>query len=209
MDCQMPELDGYEATAEIRRREAAITGGGHTPIIAMTANAMVGDREKCIAAGMDDYIAKPIEADDLRRVLERWSPTSLNQAVENLNAASQETLLPVDKARLLDAVGDEGHIPAEFVDFYRGQMSEELHRLRTAIRSGSAEEVTQVAHGCAGMNANCGMLAVVGPLHELERMAREGNLNDAEVIANQVNVGFERIHLFLTAMLETERQLVT
>jgi signal transduction histidine kinase/HPt (histidine-containing phosphotransfer) domain-containing protein len=209
MDCQMPELDGYEATAEIRRREAAITGGGHTPIIAMTANAMVGDREKCIAAGMDDYIAKPIEADDLRRVLERWSPTSLNQAVENLSAAAQETLLPVDKARLLDAVGDEGRIPAEFVDFYRSQMSEELHRLRTAIRSGSAEEVTQVAHGCAGMNANCGMLAVVGPLHELERMAREGNLNDAEVIANQVNVGFERIHLFLTAMLETERQLVT
>jgi hypothetical protein len=69
--------------------------------------------------------------------------------------------------------------------------------------------VTKVAHGCAGMNANCGMLAVVAPLRELERMGRQGNLNEAELMADKVNVGLERIHLFLTAMLETERQFVT
>ena len=88
-------------------------------------------------------------------------------------------------------------------------MSEELNRLNLAIRSGSAGEVTQVAHGCAGMNANCGMLAVVAPLRELERMGREGNLDDAELKTDEVNVGLERIHLVLTTMLENERQLVT
>ena len=209
----MPELDGYEATAKIRGREASRTGDTHTPIIAMTANAMMGDREKCIAAGMDDYITKPIQADDLKRVLEQWSPPGsqppAKELTANFIASVQKTSPPVDKKRLLDAVGDEGQIPPEFVEFYRSQMSEELNRLRTAIRSESAEEVTQIAHGCAGMNANCGMLAVVAPLRELERMGREGNLDDAERMADKVDFDFARIHLVLTTMLETEKQLVT
>jgi CheY-like chemotaxis protein len=217
MDCQMPKLDGYDASAEIRRREAAVTGGRHTPIIAMTANAMMGDREKCIAAGMDDYITKPIHTDDLERVLEQWSPPWSSQTSPrparkpegDPGAAAREVLVPVDKERLLDAVGKEGQIPPAFVEFYRSQMSEELNRLKSAIRSDSAEEVIQLAHGCAGMNANCGMLAVVAPLRELERMGREGNLAGAERIAEKVNFDFARISLFLTTMLETGRQLVT
>jgi len=208
MDCQMPKLDGYDASAEIRRREAA-SGGRHTPIIAMTANAMMGDREKCIAAGMDDYITKPIRAEDLQRVLEQWSSLPLKKAETSLSTSAPDTFPAVDKERLLDAVGKEGQIPPAFVELYRNQMSEELNRLNLAIRSGSAGEVTKVAHGCAGMNANCGMLAVVAPLRELERMGRQGNLNEAELMADKVNVGLERIHLVLTTMLETERQFVT
>ncbi len=72
MDCQMPEMNGFEATAAIRATEART--GLHVPIIAMTANAMQGDREVCVGAGMDDYLTKPVRLETLRAVVERWLP---------------------------------------------------------------------------------------------------------------------------------------
>ena len=189
MDCQMPEMDGYEATAEIRRREGQTK---HTMIVAMTANALQGDREKCMAAGMDDYISKPVKPEGLAQVLQRVFAGSTDD--KDGVSVAEEVSPPVDMARLHEAMGDESF---EILDIYLAQMSENLEKLTAAIEAGDANELDLIAHNCAGTSANCGMVAVVQPLRELERMSRQGSLAGAEAMGRQVVSEFQRVKIFL------------
>ncbi len=198
MDCQMPEMDGYEATAEIRRREGEAK---HTPIVAMTANALEGDREKCLAAGMDDYISKPVKPEELGRVLGGL----LSEGHAHLkadSAAPQKNSPPVDMERLHLAMGDEPEELAEILGEYLEQMSASLVKLDSAIESGNAREVNLISHNCAGVSANCGMTAPVEPLRELERMGYEDQLAGAAALSAQVGREFERVKIFLQQNLE-------
>ena len=156
MDCQMPVLDGYEATGRIR---AAETGDRHVPIVAMTAHAMEGDRERCMRAGMDDYLAKPLRSEDLDAVLERWV----------------EPDQPADDGGPLLDVGRVRGLRTEFPD-----MADELLRvfsrttppllgeLRTAVERGDDEARRRLAHKLKGSSETVGALRMATLLKQLE-----------------------------------------
>jgi len=197
MDCQMPEMDGYKATVEIRRREGTSM---HTPIVAMTANALQGDRDKCLAAGMDDYISKPVRPEELQRVLDGLFAKSNNQASQ---ASDPQTPPPVDLNRLYLALGDDPEEFQEILDLFLDHMPVSLEKLRLAVEAGDASEVHLIAHNGGGTSANCGMTAMVTPLRELERMGREKQLSGAAALSAQVCLEFERVKLFLAEHLQT------
>jgi signal transduction histidine kinase/CheY-like chemotaxis protein/HPt (histidine-containing phosphotransfer) domain-containing protein len=192
MDCQMPEMDGYEATAEIRRTE---TEPNHTPIVAMTAHALEGDREKCIAAGMDDYITKPVKPEALQSVLTRFLSEVPNE--EGKVKSIPADPLPVDMERLREALGDDPQDFSDTLNLYLEDMSKNLERLDQAVQSGNREEIESISHNCAGASANCGMVAVVKSLGELEAAGRDGQLANAPSALCQAKHGFQRIQAFL------------
>jgi len=197
MDCQMPEMDGYEAAAEIRRREGAWR---HTPIVAMTANALQGDRDKCIAAGMDDYISKPVRPEELQKIMESLFLKLENDTLSRV--VDTEATLPVDLNRLYQALGREPEEFREILDLYLEHMPISLEKLRLAVEAGDASEIHLIAHNSGGTSANCGMTAMVSPLRELERMGREKQLSGATVLNAQVCLEFERVKLFLEEHLQ-------
>jgi signal transduction histidine kinase/DNA-binding response OmpR family regulator len=164
MDCQMPVLDGYAATAAIRALEG---DARHTPIIAMTAHAMEGDRERCLAAGMDDYLSKPLRADDLDAVLRRWiGSTVIDQAA--LQALTR-------------AVGDEA-IVEEICDLFLSEAGPRLTAMHEAAAAGDADGLRSHAHTLKGSAANVGAALVSTLAAELEAFARDGDLEAATAL---------------------------
>jgi CheY-like chemotaxis protein/HPt (histidine-containing phosphotransfer) domain-containing protein len=223
MDCQMPEMDGYEASREIRRVER-VEGGRcrwKTPvyIIAMTANAMQGDREKCLAAGMTDYVSKPVKATELQAALDRakqsladreekaGSPHPLqkapSEATESDKALGTEKDSPVDVERLIDISDGDPEQIRELIRLYRTQANEVIQKMETAIRLGSAKELELLAHKGLGISANCGMMAVVESFTKLQAMARTGELQEAEQLHVEAVKQLRRIERFLAEYVKS------
>jgi len=180
MDCQMPEMDGYEASAIIRQRPQHKT----LPIIAMTANAMSGDRERCLAAGMDDYITKPFKLDDLSKVLSRIAlrPAMAEpNAVPNSPALLDENVLA--ELRAIDPSNPD-FVPA-LIALYLEDAPQRIEVLRRAIASGDAEATWRAAHALKSACANIGATRLVSMCGAIETGARSGNgLNGPSIFAS-------------------------
>jgi hypothetical protein len=177
MDCQMPGMDGYEATRRIRDREG---GSRHTPIIAMTASAMKGDRENCLAAGMDDYISKPMTPDDVRSALQRWVPEP--PAPQGPAAAS-----PVDPGALQSIL--HSTTPAfavEIIDLFLRDTPRRLEAIRIAAETGDAGGLQRMAHGLRGSAGMIGALGMVSVCSRLEALAAEGRAEGTRPVAEQL-----------------------
>jgi len=216
MDVQMPEMDGYEATAEIRRREAdGVDERGEevrrTPVIAMTANALQGDREKALAAGMDDYIPKPVKAEDLEAVLARWVSRSdeetreENPAMQEANGAIDSSLPVVDygvihELRQMQLDG-EPDLLADLVEVFVDDASARLKTLREALIQADADGVAKTAHALKGSAGNLGASRMAHSAAQLEERGRSGELDGAEVLLEELQSEFERANAELSAAL--------
>jgi len=179
MDCHMPEMDGFQATAEIRRRE---TGGGHVPVIAMTAGAMVADREKCLAAGMDDYLSKPVKAPELEAMLNRWVPSARTPDPVGPGAGVDDVLdaAQVDGLRQLAAASGDPSFLQSFVERYAEQAECQVAELRQAAARDDANLVGELAHGLKGTSATMGARSVASACEAVESAAARGEVTEPE-----------------------------
>ena len=161
MDCQMPELDGYEATRLIREAEH----GRHTPIIAITAHAMAGDRARCIAAGMDDYLAKPVRAEALRGVIGQWLP-ELGPDAAKVRRSGGATSEGEKRGLAVDGVDEDvvaqlkqtlsSPMRSALIDTFEQSLTQALVEIAEAARRGDRAELARLAHTLKGSSATIG-----------------------------------------------------
>jgi len=219
MDCQMPIMDGYTAVRILRQNEETIPGK-HIPVIAMTANAMAGDREKCLRAGMDDYMSKPLNRALMEQTLRKWLPagaTSRNIAAPARPAAAPPPrpaasappapvaapagdVLDTDVVRdLLDVMGDEF---TDLVRVYLEDTPKSLAALEQAAARGDKEGLIAPSHSLKSTSANLGALTLSELAKRLEHGARGGTLGDeAPVIVTEIKRTFQRVNVELNALL--------
>jgi len=221
MDCMMPEMDGYEATKRIRESERP-NGKKRLHIIAMTANAMQGDREKCLNAGMDDYVSKPVQLAELRRAIEKWNGngngaangkpqvSSVPLKVEVTASVPTEsatmtasTESPVDLERLTEVTNGKAEKAHRMLTTFLTQAGEISQGLGIAIQSGNARDVRLLAHKLVGAGSSLGMVAVVPALSQLEQMGDAGSLEGAVEALQEFNIQLERVREFINEYLKT------
>ena len=206
MDCSMPEMDGYEATAHIRNLEEPM--GRHTPIVAMTANTQRGDADKCLAAGMDDYLAKPITLVELRHKLELWLPRS-NQD-ERPQSALQERQLEDSPDEPLDHVTFDklreilGPALEQAVSPFLEDTPNYLMRLEQAVKENNADIARQMAHAVKGSSSNLGATQLAQVAKQAEELALDGQISDIAPLLPRLRSAFDNVALILSKEVSIE-----
>ena len=185
MDCMMPEMDGFEASQAIREGEQQLGSGAHIPIIAMTANAMAGARERCLAAGMDDYLSKPVEPSQLDRVVRSWlrEVQELEEAIEVGTARHRpvgEVVLAPDLAGRLRRMGVEAEDDVqELIGIFFDDTRSRVKELANATLRNEAETIQRLAHALKSSSAYLGAEELRALCAKIEDTAQNGNLDEA------------------------------
>ena len=185
MDVQMPEMDGFGATREIRRREGSQK---HVPIVALTANALAGDRERCLEAGMDDYLQKPFNESELARVMLTFVP---------------EVATPLDAsvlANLREVSGDDAFLK-ELANIYLDDAPTRLAAVRDAVRTNDPARLASAAHALKSSSGNIGAAVVRDLCTELESIGRGGELDGAAAKVERLEAEFERAERELRSLI--------
>ena len=195
MDCQMPEMDGYEATRRVRKHNKKTRT--KTIIVAMTANAMQGDREKCLAAGMDDYIAKPIRLDALRATIAKWEAEVAGARPVNGHKVDDKPVTPVNWERLEDFVGDDPSAMTELLQLYVRETTGQLAQVKAALKAKDGKKLAAIAHTGAGASSTCGVDTTTRLFRKLEQLAKSREFAQATKLYEELKLEHERVAAFI------------
>jgi CheY-like chemotaxis protein len=191
MDVQMPEMGGLEATAEIRQREQKT--GGHLRIVAMTAHVMTGDRERCLAAGMDGYLSKPIDRQMLFAVVEQ------GQSGTAAPARAPAAVASLDRAAMMRRLGGDLELLADVTSLFLEDCPMRVAAIKAAIDARDADGLRAAAHALKGVAANLSATGLFEAAQILERLGAESRLEPAEA-------AWRRLSTEAASVMDTLRQ---
>ena len=186
MDVQMPEMDGYEATQRIRDSKSNVLNH-NIPIIAMTANAMKEDRERCFIAGMNDYISKPVMPEDIEKVIDRWIKKDKGKEIKE-----EDSGIPVfDREGVMRRVMDDKELFDEIINIYVTEAPENIKNLKECIRKEEFVKVEMQAHGLKGASAHTGAERIRECAARIETAAKEKDKERTEIAFKELEKEFE------------------
>jgi CheY-like chemotaxis protein/HPt (histidine-containing phosphotransfer) domain-containing protein len=194
MDCEMPVVDGYDATRRIRNPETG-TLNPRVPIVAVTANAMPGDREKCMRTGMDDYLAKPVDPDELAQVLSRWldRPASVEQRADTGKTGPTGSGNLFDRAELLRRLAGNQGLAERLVREFLDDTPTQLCILRKQLEEGDAAGARRQAHKLKGAAATLSAGALREAAFQAEQMAMAGQMHQLADCLSKMEGEFARV----------------
>jgi CheY-like chemotaxis protein/HPt (histidine-containing phosphotransfer) domain-containing protein len=201
MDMQMPEMDGLEATQEIRNPQSAVRNH-QIPIIAMTAHAMQGDREKCIEAGMNDYLTKPVSPQALMQALDKWLPKETGTATGQI-AGKPEEIVPVcagepgtqvfDKADMMARLMDDEDLARRVAGGFLEDIPKQIEVLKGCLEAGDVPTAERQAHSIKGASANVGGQALREVAFEMEKAGKTGDREAVTARLPELEAQFARL----------------
>jgi signal transduction histidine kinase/CheY-like chemotaxis protein/ligand-binding sensor domain-containing protein/HPt (histidine-containing phosphotransfer) domain-containing protein len=202
MDCQMPIMDGYEATRQIRSRERL---GRRTPIIALTAHAMKGADNECTAAGMDDYLSKPIDRAQLTACLERWLKSIARASEDVAEPVAPATENPIDWDELLTATGNDLDFAQELAELFVRGAEGNVEAILLAVQSADFAAISANAHELKGACANVQATAAMLAAHRLEAAALNADATQLSSLSTALRIEIDRVTEYLIRQVPNAR----
>ncbi|HEO70361.1 MAG TPA: PAS domain S-box protein [Candidatus Hydrogenedentes bacterium] len=201
MDCHMPGMDGFEATRRIREREQR---AGHMPIVAMTALTTEADKARCLDAGMDGYVAKPISLKALQEVLEQFARIERHEAPDSPIPTTRPTADVVDRGRLCRVTDGSPELEHEIITIFLADLPQRAEDVRTAVAREHPDAVARSAHTLKGSAATLGLQRLEAVMREIEAAAGEGLMEGMSGLLERFETELQQAASALQAMLDTQ-----